>query len=95
MDFDLFSLLFLVIPVFIIFQIIKGLKKRARMKSMNYAWYRRSYAGCFVNGRPTCYACGNNRIHTKNLMQGTYLREHFCSQCGEALYYSEEGSRKL
>ncbi len=41
----------------------------------------------------TCFKCQSPRIHTKNLMQRTYTREHHCGQCGTTLYYSSEQNR--
>ena len=31
--------------------------------------------------------------YTKNLMQGSFTREHHCGQCGTTLYYSPEQNR--
>ena len=42
------------------------------------------------NGQVSCTSCNSRRIHTKALMNQSYTREHFCSQCGEFLFYSPE-----
>ncbi len=34
--------------------------------------------------------CNNERIHVRALMNRTFHREHFCTQCGKTLYYSPE-----
>lgn len=57
----------------------------------NYWWYRRAYPRFAFDGGVACCACGGARIHARALMQRSYLREHFCAQCGATLYYSREG----
>lgn len=60
-------------------------------RTMSYQWYRFNYPEAFKNNRVHCYSCGHNRIHVRALLQQTYFREHFCTQCGTTLYYSPEG----
>ncbi|KVD08047.1 hypothetical protein WI80_14655 [Burkholderia ubonensis] len=62
-----------------------------RMRAKNYQWYRATYPDAMRGNRVACYSCGNDRVHVRNVMQRTFMREHFCSQCGESLYYSPEG----
>ena len=61
-------------------------------KERNFDWYRATYSSHFHNGRVTCHKCGGDRIHSRSLLRHTFTREHFCTQCGETLYYSPEAS---
>lgn len=56
----------------------------------NYEWYKSTHPQLVKNNRVSCFRCNHNRIHVRGLMQRTYVREHFCVQCGETLYYSPE-----
>lgn len=64
-----------------------------RMQKANYAWYRATYPQAYRNGRVICRHCGNDRIYVKNVMKRTFMREHFCAECGTTMYYSPEGMR--
>lgn len=60
------------------------------MRSKDFHWYKAQYPNAQMNGRVTCHNCGGDRINVRHLMNRTYLRAHFCPQCGETLYYSNE-----
>lgn len=62
-----------------------------RMLDRNFHWYRQQHPSCVKNNRVTCASCGATSIRVRALMQKTYMREHFCSVCGEVLYFSPEG----
>ncbi len=66
------------------------LHRISRMAKQNFDWYRRTHPELVTNNGVKCHSCGGNRIHARGLMQRTFLREHFCTQCGTALYYSRE-----
>ncbi len=70
----------------------KAYTKRRQMKERNFDWYRSTYPSHFRNGRVTCHKCGGDRVNARALLRHTYMREHFCSQCGETLYYSPEAT---
>ncbi|MDT6992072.1 hypothetical protein [Burkholderia cenocepacia] len=75
------------------FLLIVGMNWRRikRMRAKNYQWYRTTHPNAVRGNRVACHSCGNDRIQVRNVMQRTFMREHFCSQCGESLYYSPEG----
>lgn len=56
----------------------------------SYTWYRATFPETINSkGRVECRHCGGN-VHTKNLMNRTFMRVHVCDQCGETLYFSKE-----
>jgi len=61
-------------------------------EQMTYDWYKKEHPEHVKGNRISCFACGNPRIHVRALMNKTYHREHFCTQCGKTLYYSPERS---
>lgn len=65
--------------------------RRSRMKRKDYAWYRAENPDCCTDGGTRCFACGASRISVRGLMRHTYMREHFCSTCGQTLFFSPEG----
>ncbi|SDP72494.1 hypothetical protein SAMN04488595_11858 [Ralstonia sp. 25mfcol4.1] len=65
-------------------------RRMVRMKTENHAWYRRTYPNAVRGDAITCHACAGRHIRVRGLMQRTFMREHFCSQCGTALYFSPE-----
>lgn len=67
-------------------------KRMKRMRSRNYQWYRARYPQAVRGKRVFCRSCEGDSISVRNVMQRTFMREHFCSQCGECLYYSPEGA---
>jgi hypothetical protein len=48
------------------------------------------YRQCVRPARVTCPHRGGSWIHARGLMQRTFMREHFCVTCGQALHYSPE-----
>ena len=60
------------------------------MRAKDFNWYKTQYPNAQKNGHVTCWNCGGDRINVRHLMNRTYLRAHFCTQCGETLYYSNE-----
>lgn len=62
-----------------------------KMLAKNYSWYKKQYPKAVdEKGQASCFECNSKRIHTKNLMNQTYVREHHCGNCGKTLYYSPE-----
>ena len=61
--------------------------------SHNYERYAKDYPAHVTANGVTCFQCKSPKIHTKNLMQGSFTREHHCGQCGTTLYYSPERNR--
>jgi hypothetical protein len=62
-----------------------------RKAGMTFKWFNDTYPQSVSGDRISCISCGGTRIHVRGLMQRSYLREHFCTRCGTALYYSPEG----
>ncbi|CAB3753722.1 hypothetical protein LMG29660_02187 [Burkholderia puraquae] len=87
--FLMFLLLLIVLSALIVYSNWRRIKY---MRAKNYQWYRETYPDAVRGSRVMCRSCGNDRIHARNVMQRTFMREHFCSQCGESLYYSPEGT---
>lgn len=69
---------------------VTRLRQIRKFETMTYAWYKSSFPGNVQGNRVTCNECGNVRINVRALMNRTFHREHFCTQCGKALYYSPE-----
>ena len=59
----------------------------------NYTKYAKDHPAHVTDRGVTCFQCKSPKIHTKNLMQGSFTREHHCGQCGTTLYYSPEQNR--
>lgn len=59
----------------------------------NYERYAKDHPAQVTARGVTCFKCNSPKIHTKNLMNGTFTREHHCGQCGTTLYYSPEQNR--
>ena len=90
-NFDLFFLLWGGMFFFIGLGVMTSrLKQLSTFQKMTYEWYKSSYPDAFSKNRVSCYSCGNSRIHVRALLNKTYHREHFCTQCGRTLYYSRE-----
>jgi predicted SprT family Zn-dependent metalloprotease len=89
------TLFALAIPLFIVVVAVvivtANVKRMKRMRAKNYQWYRATYPAAVKGTRVACHSCGHDRIQVRNVMQRTFMREHFCGQCGESLYYSPEG----
>jgi hypothetical protein len=83
-----FPLLIIGVPVFLI---TTRVRRNRRMKAKNYRWYRMQYPQAIRGDRVACHSCGSTHIQVRNVMQRSFMREHFCGQCGESLYYSPEG----
>lgn len=71
-----------------------NIRRDSKFKAKNYAWYRKAYPAAYRDKRITCHSCDSDRVHTRNLMNQTFMREHFCSQCGQTLFYSPEGIQR-
>ncbi len=78
--------LIILIALFFLIPYIRNGKFRRR----NYEWYKSRYPTNVQGNQVLCFVCGNNRIQVRGLMNRTYFREHFCTQCGKTLYYSPE-----
>ncbi|MDP3521292.1 MAG: hypothetical protein Q8S02_11790 [Hydrogenophaga sp.] len=84
---------FLVLLGKLLFAIKDGREFKALMdkyKQMNFGWYKATYPNHAHANGVSCHSCGGRRIHVRSLREHTYTREHFCTQCGTALYYSPE-----
>ncbi len=79
--------MFVAIP----FLIMKSrLSQLSMFEKMTYERYRELYPNNFRENRVSCYSCGNSRVNVRALLNRTYHREHFCSQCGKTLFFSQE-----
>lgn len=67
-------------------------KQLSRFQKMTYHWYKNAHAEHVNGNKVSCFECGNEHIHVRALMNRTFHREHFCTQCGKTLYYSPEQS---
>jgi ABC-type nickel/cobalt efflux system permease component RcnA len=89
------TLLSLAAPVLIVgvavLIIVTNMKRMKRMRAKNYQWYLATYPDAVKGKRVACHSCGHDHVQVRNVMQRTFMREHFCGQCGESLYYSPEG----
>jgi hypothetical protein len=73
-------------------QIAELKQQLAKFEKMTYDWYKLEYPEKVKGNKVVCYYCGNDRIQVRALMNRTFHREHFCTQCGKTLYYSPEQS---
>ncbi len=76
---------------FIAYAFVQQRRNRRRMLSQDYQWYKSLHPELVTASGVKCVSCGNSRINARALMRQTYMREHFCVQCGTTLYYSPEG----
>ncbi|EKS72438.1 hypothetical protein BURK_005337 [Burkholderia sp. SJ98] len=67
------------------------IRRKQKLKAKSYKWYRATYPEAMKGNRVACHSCGDDRVQVRNVMRKTFMREHFCGQCGENLYYSAEG----
>ena len=70
----------------------RRLKQLSTFEKMTYDWYKSAHPEHVQGNRVSCFSCGNARINVRALMNRTFHREHFCTQCGKTLYYSPEQS---
>jgi len=90
---NLFFLVWGAMFFFIPLTIMRGrLKQLSTFEKMTYEWYKSEYSEHVQGNKVSCFSCGNPRIHARALMNRTFHREHFCTQCGKTLYYSPEQS---
>ena len=90
---NLFVLVWGAMFFFIPLAIMRGrLKQLSTFEKMTYDWYKLEYPEHVKGNRVSCFSCGNARINVRALMNRTFHREHFCTQCGKTLYYSPEQS---
>lgn len=75
---------------FIFYALVTSSRRMKRMKSANFAWYTKSFPAHVHHGRVSCMACSSKNVGTERMMERTYMRRHFCRQCGTTLYYSPE-----
>ena len=87
----MFFLLFPIVLGVILFSIVQQHRKKQRMREQDYDWYKSAHPDLVTERGVKCASCGNSRINARALMQHTYMREHYCVQCGTTLYYSPEG----
>lgn len=91
--FSLFGIIwggmFFFIPLLIM---VSRLKEISKFSTFTYEWYKLNHPESVQGSRLSCFVCGNSRINVRALMNRTFHREHFCTQCGKTLYYSPEQS---
>lgn len=63
-------------------------KYRSKRLTQSYDWYIAQHP--LVDGKVMCWKCKSNRILVNRGQDRTFVRTHFCAQCGEHLYYSDE-----
>lgn len=83
-------IILLISPALLIRSVIGSWREFAKYERQNYGWYIQTYPSCFRQNRVHCYSCKSGKVHTRNLFNRTYTREHFCAQCGTTLYFSRE-----
>lgn len=77
--------------IFVGTTVMRGkLKQLNNFEKMTYEWYKNENPNCVGNNYVSCSSCGGKRINVRALMNKSFHREHFCTQCGKTLYYSEE-----
>lgn len=63
-----------------------------RMQRASFYQYKIDHPENIIgNKRITCFSCNNDRLFVLKVLNGTFMQEHVCTQCGKTLYYSEEG----
>lgn len=85
-----FAVVAAVIGASALFQAFSRLRLLSRFSKMTYTAYKQEHPEHVTRHGVTCHSCGAGRVHVRGLMNHTYRREHFCSQCGPTLYYSPE-----
>lgn len=91
---NLFSLIWGAMFFFIPLTIMVGrLNQLNKFEKLTYDWYKMEYPNNVKGNIVSCFSCGCTRINVRALMNRTFHREHFCTQCGKTLYYSPERNR--
>ncbi len=75
---------------FVIAAIIRSGIQLRNLKKQNYEWYVKTHPKHIHRGRPQCHSCNGSALNVERLMNQTYLRRHYCRNCGTTLYYSPE-----
>ncbi|MBI3348143.1 MAG: ABC transporter ATP-binding protein [Burkholderiales bacterium] len=92
-QFSLFGIVWGAGFFFIPLLVMRGrLRQISLFSTQTYDWYKATHPAQVQGNRLSCFACGNSRIQARALMNRTFHREHFCTQCGKTLYYSPEQS---
>lgn len=84
------AIIFIVSPLLCILFAVNMWRKFDRYEKQNYHWYIQTHPESFRQNRVYCHSCNSGKVHTRNLFNRTFTREHFCSQCGTTLYFSPE-----
>lgn len=87
----MFEVLFVIGFLFILISLTNFHKENKQRLENNFDKYKVDHPDCISGGKVKCYTCGSQRVHARGLMNRTFTREHFCTQCGTTLYYSPEG----
>lgn len=74
-----------------LYSMISGVRLINKFQTKTYLWYKATHPLNVDGNRVTCFSCGSPRISVRPLMNHTYHRDHFCTQCGASLYFSPEG----
>lgn len=69
---------------------VTAYRRKTRMCQMNIDWYLEKVFTETGRRSLICLSCGGSRINPERVMQGMYMRRHYCARCGATLYYSPE-----
>lgn len=83
-------LIYVAIGGLVIWGVVSQFKHYGKMKSQNYDWYKKQHPDLVNNGIVSCNRCAASNVGVERVMNQTYMRRHFCRQCGSNLYYSPE-----
>ncbi len=60
----------------------------AVIQTRNLQWYREVHPDNIKCSCIYCYQCHNSEVLTRTVIRQEAVEEHFCSSCGEVLFYS-------
>ena len=72
------------------YNLFTGWRRITHYQTQTYNWYREQNPRHVHSNGVSCKGCGGRHIHARGLMQHSYTRVHYCTQCGTNLYYSPE-----
>lgn len=72
------------------YNLLTSWRRITHYQTQTYNWYREQNPSHVHGNGISCKGCGGRHIHARGLMQHSYTRVHYCTQCGTNLYYSPE-----
>lgn len=85
-----FGMVLVLVIVGVGFFVVRQQRQISLLKRHDYAWYKNKHPQLMQDGKVRCFRCKSTAVGAELLKQGSYLRRHYCRQCGAPLYFSQE-----